>query len=67
MLARPDKPLRLVRKPHSRSAAGGGCLLQSLVKMSHDAARSRDAARLPDATRSGRAGEAASVETIGIA
>jgi hypothetical protein len=34
--------------------------LQSLVKMSHEAARS------PDAVRSGRAGEAASVETIGI-
>jgi hypothetical protein len=35
--------------------------LQSLVKMSHDAARSHDA------LRSGRAGEAALVETIGIA
>jgi hypothetical protein len=35
--------------------------LQSLVKMSHDAARSRDAARAL------RAGEAMSVETIGIA
>jgi hypothetical protein len=47
--------------------------LQSLVKMSHDAARSHDATRSLDAprsldaTRSGRAGEAALVETIGIA
>jgi hypothetical protein len=41
--------------------------LQSLVKMSHDAARSHDATRSHDALRSGRAGEAALVETIGIA
>jgi hypothetical protein len=41
--------------------------LQSLVKVSHDAARLRDAARSHDAPRLGRAGAAASVETIGIA
>jgi hypothetical protein len=56
MLARLDKPLRLMRKANeSRSAAGGGCQLQSLVKMSRDAARSAGA------------GAAAPVETIGIA
>jgi hypothetical protein len=55
MLARLDKPLRLMRKPTQQKRRWGGCQLQSLVKMGHDAARS------------GGAGEAASVATIGMA
>jgi hypothetical protein len=54
MLVRLDKPLRLMRSQHSKSAVGGRYQLQSLVTQSRGSARSP------------RAAEATPVDTIGM-